>query len=239
MRFHPQLTIAVVSSSILIGCHSTITRCPTPIEPPTNPEHTLLREKLIELRDRDQEIRNTVTEAWQRVTPNEDGTFMFDEEGGEAMRAMNAIDSESSAFLKAMIAQHGWPTIDMVGDDGAHAAWLLAQHADAEPELQQKVLELMEPLVERGQASGALFAMLTDRVLSGKGEPQVYGTQFGDDSEGVLRPYPTVDWERVDERRARVGLSPISEYAIQLADTYNQPVDIVPLPTEPHHEVHK
>jgi hypothetical protein len=37
----------------------------------------------------------------------------------------------------------GWPGSTLVGTDGAHAAWLIVQHADADPALQEKCLKLM------------------------------------------------------------------------------------------------
>ncbi len=70
----------------------------------------------------------------------------------------------STAFLRELIDTNGWPARDQVGTEAAHAAWLLAQHADAAPDLQAQVLELMEPLVVAGQADGGDLAYLTDRV---------------------------------------------------------------------------
>jgi hypothetical protein len=224
---------------LLILLFATFTGCASPQHTPdaqcivdSKQQYDDLRQQLIDLKDRDQEIRAAVVAAMQTAERGEGGSIRFDEEGTKAMQAMSAIDAESSAFLEEMIAEYGWPTIDMVGKDGAYAAWLLAQHADAKPELQQRALDLMEPLVEQGQAEGRLFAMLTDRVLSGRGEPQVYGTQFTNDDEGILRPSPTIDWEHIDERRARVGLEPIAEYAKRLGESYNEPVSTEPMPIE-------
>jgi hypothetical protein len=53
---------------------------------------------------------------------------------GEAMRD---ADGENLPWLKGVIAAHGWPGASLVGTDGAHAAWLLAQHADADPAFQR------------------------------------------------------------------------------------------------------
>jgi len=232
------ISVSVTLTVLLAGCANSQNR-----ESSANQAHSAeqavthaeLRLTLLELRDRDQDARERVVHAWENVTRNEDGSMMFDEEGTKAMQAMNAIDTESRTFIKRMIIEHGWPSYDMVGEDGANAAWLLAQHADAEPEVQEQVLGLMEPLVDQGQASGARFAMLTDRVLSGRREPQVYGTQFGDDIDGVMRPLPTVDWENVDARRARVGLPPIAEYAASMSETYKQPCETTPFERYPNH----
>lgn len=165
----------------------------------------------------------------QRAQRDELGRMSLDEDGRAAVLAVREIDAESTAFLHRMIDQHGWPTFDMVGEHGARSAWLLAQHADADPELQARVLELMEPLVARGQAAPDNFALLTDRVRLARGEPQVYGTQFASDERGVQRPRRTIDWSRVDERRASVGLSPMRHYAKTMREAYGEPVELTPL----------
>lgn len=222
------ITILVFHAGCASHAHTPAAQCV--IE--STQQYDDLRQQLLDLKDRDQEIRAAVVAAMQTAERGEGGSIRFNEEGTKAMQAMSAIDAESSAFLQGMIAESGWPTIEMVGKDGAHAAWLLAQHADAKPELQQRVLDLMEPLVEQGQAEGRLFAMLTDRVLCGRGEPQVYGTQFTNDAQGLLRPSPTIDWVHIDERRAKVGLEPIAEYAKRVGESYNEPVSTEPMPIE-------
>ena len=50
---------------------------------------------------------------------------------------LSAVDAVHTARLKAIVAAHGWPTVAQVGQDGADAAWLLAQHADKDPAFQR------------------------------------------------------------------------------------------------------
>ena len=75
------------------------------------------------------------------------------------------------------MASQGWPGRSLVGEEAAHAAWLLAQHADRHPALQEQWLSLLEAAVAQGEASPIDLAHLTDRVLLARGELQVYGTQ--------------------------------------------------------------
>lgn len=42
---------------------------------------------------------------------------------------VDVVDRRNEAFLAAVIETHGWPGVDLVGDEGADDAWLLAQHA--------------------------------------------------------------------------------------------------------------
>jgi Sulfotransferase family len=126
-----------------------------------------------------------------------------------AMARLMEMDSDNSAWLKAMQEQIGWPGHTLVGEEAAHAAWLLAQHADLNPALQRRCLALLAQAVERGEASPIDLAHLTDRVLLASGEPQLYGTQL-DVSEGRFVPARLRDPDSVNARRAAVGLDPIA-----------------------------
>ena len=198
-------------------------------EPTLSPENEALRAALLDLKQRDQAARAAMIELMQRATPNEGGGFQISTEDYKIMQAVQEIDAESTAFLKSMVAERGWPTISEIGEDAAGAAWLLVQHADADPAFQEQVLELLEPLVEAGEAKGAHFALLTDRVLLAKGEKQVYATQFETSPDGkVMRPRATVDWENVEARRAAVGLPTLEEYGESMTETYGGAVELVP-----------
>ncbi|MEM1184533.1 MAG: DUF6624 domain-containing protein [Planctomycetota bacterium] len=231
------MTNAVLLLTAIIavgGCQQAETTEATPAAAQANttaePTHPELRAALLDLRERDQAARGAMVEVLQRSPQRQGGQFEISDEDKPIMAAVGEIDAESTAYLQEMIAKHGWPTFDMVGEDGASAAWILAQHADMAPELQAHVLELMEPLVEQAQAHGREFAMLTDRVRNGRGEPQVFGTQFTYDERGVQRPGPTIDWDTIDERRAKVGLPPIAEYAELIRTTYGGDVSPEPMP---------
>ncbi len=193
---------------------------------PTDPE---LATRLLELMETDQAARNALIDAMQGAQAGDDGSFKLGAEHLPLVAAMQQADAASTTFLRELIDTNGWPSRDQVGTEAAHAAWLLAQHADAAPDLQARVLELMEPLVVAGQADGGDLAYLTDRVRAARGEPQLYGTQFAADASGVQRPLSITDVERVDERRASVGLSPLAEYAAQLREQHGGEVSIVPL----------
>jgi hypothetical protein len=128
-------------------------------------------------------------------------------------REMCRIDAENTAWLKQVITEYGWPGAALVGAQGAEEAWLLAQHADLAPAFQRQALELLKAAVAAGDASPRQLAYLTDRVLVAAGEPQVYGTQYTDDPDGSnLRLQPVADPDRLDERRAAMGLEPAADY---------------------------
>jgi hypothetical protein len=120
--------------------------------------------------------------------------------------------------LAAILDEHGWPGVDLVGEDGSTAAWVIAQHADLDPELQQRALELLRAAADGGQASRGDLAYLEDRVAVAAGEDQRYGTQISCETTGtVVAAAPIADQANVDERRADAGLPPLDEYYAEIA----------------------
>ena len=101
---------------------------------------------------------------------------------------LRRVDTENRAWLKQIVEKSGWPTAGQVGKDGAHAAWLLVQHADDEPAFQKRCLELMTK-APAGEVSPTDVAYLTDRVLIKETGKQLYGTQVNF-AKGKAEPLP-------------------------------------------------
>ena len=127
----------------------------------------------------------------------------------DEIREMMRVDQANTAWLTELTARRGWPGRTLVGKDAAHTAWLLAQHAD--PESQRAFLDLLRAAVAAGEASPRDLAYLDDRVRMHDGQPQLYGTQFRRDAQG-LQVWTVEDPEHLDQRRASVGLPPFAEY---------------------------
>lgn len=170
------------------------------------PTHPALRDELLAMRDADQALRAKWIAEGASAAP-------------ELGRQVMEMDAARTARLREIVDEHGWPTRSMVGAEGASAAWLLVQHASGDVDFQRESLELMEPLVDEGEASAVELAFLADRVRTGEGRPQIYGTQFRP-TEAGLEPFPIEDPEHVDERRAKLGLEPLAEYKAQLLKAY-------------------
>jgi len=124
---------------------------------------------------------------------------------------LKEVDEGNTKWLKGVVEKHGWPTNTLAGKDGASAAWLLVQHADADPKFQRRCLDLMAKL-PKDEVSQPNLAYLTDRVLLAEGKKQLYGTQFTS-VDGKWKPRPIEDEANVDQRRAAAGLQPLAEYA--------------------------
>ncbi|MFD0971222.1 DUF6624 domain-containing protein [Plantactinospora endophytica] len=144
---------------------------------------------------------------------------MAEADQAERTGKVNAnTDARRTDRLREVMAEHGWPDANLVGTDGASAAWLIAQHADNDVELQRRALELMCVAVAAGAADPTELAYLEDRVAANSGRPQIYGTQFGGCRDGRPVPAPLADEAGVHDRRARVGLQPLDEYLAEFQD---------------------
>jgi hypothetical protein len=164
-----------------------------------------LRKELLRMVEVDQAARKDAIKAASGDSPD--------------LRKMAAIDRKNTARLKEIVDKHGWPGKSLAGTDGAHAAWLLVQHADKDREFQKRCLKLLERAVKAGEASGTDLAYLTDRVLVAEKKKQLYGTQFHQ-VDGKMEPYPIEDEANVDRRRKEVGLSSMADYRKVMEEVY-------------------
>ena len=156
-----------------------------------------LRVTLLRLASEDGEVRERLAA---------DGS-LFD--GYNSLMAI--VHRRNGDQLGVIVDAFGWPGFDLVGEDGADAAWLICKHAIAQPELQRRMLPLLEQAVAKGDAQPWHAATLEDGIRFYEGRPQVYGSMFDWDDQGELAPWPIEDAGGVDERRARVGLPPLAE----------------------------
>jgi hypothetical protein len=132
------------------------------------------------------------------------------------------VDAENLPWLKQVIAEIGWPGRSVVGEDGAKAAWLLAQHADRDPGFQRQCLDLLTVAADQGEATRAEVTYLTDRVLLAEGKPQEFGTQaIGRHGEWV--PRQLRDPGGVDQRRAAMSLGPLADNLARITEEYGPP----------------
>ncbi len=125
-------------------------------------------------------------------------------------------DAARTARLQEVLAEHGWPTYDLVGEDGEDAAWAIAQHADLDPAFQREALEHLRTAVAAGQGSPGNLAYLQDRVDVGAGQPQTYGTQVGCGPDGPQPATPLADEAAAERLRAQAGLQPLADYLAEM-----------------------
>jgi hypothetical protein len=129
---------------------------------------------------------------------------------------MEAVHKDNTARLAAIIEQYGWPGLRLVGEEGAWAAWLIAQHSIGNPPFMRQCLSLLKQAASHGEVISWQAAMLEDRIRMYEGKPQIFGSQFQPDKKGQLHPYQIENPESVNERRLAVGLNTLEERTAEL-----------------------
>lgn len=156
---------------------------------PTHPE---LRHELLQMQELDQAPRQSrLNEA-------------------AAAPDTSAVDQRNLSRLKEIVAQNGFPTVEMIGADGVAAAWLLVQHADADPAFQSRMLEAIVARTDAEGISKQQIALLTDQVRLSSGRHQTYGTKILRNADTGAFDYVggLDDPDGLDARRAAMGLMP-------------------------------
>ena len=127
-------------------------------------------------------------------------------------RRMHEVDSVNLARLIWLVDTLGFPSWDRVCAYGAHAAWLIAQHAH--PWFQYGYVKQMRRAVADTNADPSNLAYLEDRLRTGRGLPQLYGTQFASTGENnrTVWQCPTADIKNVNRRREQMLMPPLEDY---------------------------
>jgi hypothetical protein len=126
-------------------------------------------------------------------------------------KLINETDSINLIKIKNILDDRGWLGSDVIGNEGNSTLFLVIQHADLETQVDY--LPMMRDAVKQGNASASSLALLEDRVALRQGNRQIYGSQIGRDQEtGEYFVSPLMEPEKVNERRAEVGLGPIEDY---------------------------
>jgi hypothetical protein len=177
---------------------------------------TALRSELLSLGELDQRNRDSIGAVVRR-------SGMGSPEAEVANRALAASDFPLQARLRAIVSARGWPGRRLVGDDAAHAAWLLLQHSDSA--YQRKMLPVIHARVLHGDVRAADGALLEDRVRVGQGRKQRFGSALRYTTTPGAPPvlYPIEAEECVDQRRAGVLLPPLSDYLALFGVSYVRP----------------
>lgn len=120
-------------------------------------------------------------------------------------------DSINLIKVKKILDERGWLGTNVIGKQGNSTLFLVIQHAELETQLHY--LPMMREAVKVGNANAASLALLEDRVALRQGKKQIYGSQIGrDQTSGEFYVSPLIEPEKVNERRAEVGLGTIEDY---------------------------
>ena len=121
-------------------------------------------------------------------------------------------DSINELKAKAIIKKYGYPGYNLVGES-SNDFWAIVQHCDDDVPFQEHVLVLLKNEVDKNNASKENYALLTDRVLVGKNQKQIYGTQVRTDPKThKAAPFPLKYPKEVNKLRKQMGMEPLEKY---------------------------
>ncbi|WP_254906703.1 DUF6624 domain-containing protein, partial [Flavobacterium sp. FPG59] len=169
--------------------------------------------EIIKLKNKDLELR-------QKLIEEKKLSHSYDLE-------MENLHISNAKKLNAIIDEVGFPTIEKVGIEASESAWLIIQHAISEPEFMKKCLKILENGIVENKNYEENLARLSDRIAVLEGKPQLFGTQFDWDTNGVLSPNMCDDLSMVNIRRLKIGLNTLEEQTQKIrqqAENENQTV---------------
>ena len=184
------------------------------MKPPGPVENEELSREILRMAEEDQAVRKPFMEGRM---PNEAET-----------KVMRERDEADTKRMNEILDKYGFPGVKLVGIKATRSFIMMLLHSPS-LELMKRALPHVERAARRKEIPPDDFASLNDRVLVNEGKPQLYGANFnfvGD--KAVLAP--TQDIAHLDERRRKLGLPPIREYALFLAELYRRAVDESSLP---------
>ena len=113
--------------------------------------------------------------------------------------------------VKTILDKYGWPTKDMIGEQGNWTICNVIQHSDNE--IRIKYLPMMRKAVKDKKLEPRFLVRAEDRIATEKGELQIYGGQMKYYPETKsFNVWPVYDPVNIDKRRAEIGLEPIAEF---------------------------
>ena len=185
----------------------------------TPPAKPALHKELLAMMERDQNVRSNAAASAKANGGRPDQPFIL---------AIFQADQENMSRMREILEEGPFLTAKDIGRDGIRAAWLIAVHAERDPELQGRLVKLLEPLAKSGDLVPQDFALLSDKISVANREPQRYGTQFRAVG-GINHPQPIADLATLEARRAEAGMLSLREYGCLLQQFHGIPVDLTPL----------
>ncbi len=166
-----------------------------------------LRDKLLKLKERDQkQFQDSVGDGKREAM----------------LERMKATREQNTAQLCPILKEFGWPTADVVGNEGVAAAFLLLKNSSSF-QLQIDLLPVIVAAAKKREILRSDFAGYFDRLRLNSGQKQLFGTQ-ATIMNGFLVLYPIEGEAHVDARRKQYDLEPLSDYLRSLQSIYRLPL---------------
>ena len=144
----------------------------------------------------------------------------YSPQDNDLMQKQEAADIANLAKVEKILATYGYPGKSMVGAQ-SKVVFMVVQHNDQQA--QEKYLPLFMKAAKKGELDRSLLPLMIDRVRTGKGQPQLYGTQLHERKGGGVQIQTIEDEVNVNVRRKAAGLPPLEEYYKQWGIKYTVP----------------
>jgi len=198
-----KLILILIAGLIFISCKQE-SATKDAQQPETPVDYAFIKTALDSIHTEDQKYRTEIREIDEKYG-------WESEEMKNHLKIMRAVDSSNLIIVEEILDKYGWLSSEQIGRKANKTLFLVIQHADQET--WEKYLPVMRQAVKDGKAKARSLALLEDRTNLGRGELQIYGSQIKKDQEtGEMYVMPLTDPDKVNERRASVGLRPIEDY---------------------------
>lgn len=186
--------------------------------PPKPIENKKLREELLKMQDARALLNQKILDNWEK--------------NQKLIAEADQLGEKNLLRLCQIVKEHGWLTVDSIGEDGVRAALFVIRDNRAF-ELQKEFFPILAAAVEKGYVARGNLAWLIDSIRVGAGAPQIFGTQTRIKDE-MFYLYPILNEERIDKWRALYGLPPLAVFIKEMEVRYRMPVIKSPrLPVSP------
>jgi len=123
----------------------------------------------------------------------------------------NATDSINQIRIEEIIEEFGYPGQTLVGSSAGSTAFMVIQHSNQE--MQELYLPLLKEQADKGEIRWSSVALMVDRVLLGKGEKQIFGSQIHTDQKTGEQYFGEIENPfKIDSIRNTVGLGSLQDY---------------------------
>ena len=126
--------------------------------------------------------------------------------------ARDSVNRIHKNVLDSIIKIYGYPGFDLVGESGESDFWVMVQHADFDVDFQESVLPMLKEEIDKNNANGSHYGLLTDRVLKNNNKPQLYGTQVDYNEFGQAYIKSLQDSLNANKRRKALGMESLQSY---------------------------
>lgn len=123
---------------------------------------------------------------------------------------LTEINRKNVAIVKKIITEIGFPTINLTSQKAYKAAVLVVLHSGDIEFLNQSIKNLQNADPVSIQKKD--IAYMIDKVRVIQKLPQLYGTQYNIDKNGVLKYIEIEKPEDLEKRREEYGMESFSEY---------------------------